>query len=69
MFQLINNMVIHGYWYFYVILDVRKARVPIETIQEKEERHLCEEKTTSSNISNEEGAEVSKIFIVDTDYL
>ncbi|CAO2611099.1 Zinc finger protein OBI1, partial [Lemmus lemmus] len=34
--------------------DARKAHVPIETIQENEERHLCEEKTTSSNIANEE---------------
>lgn len=42
---------------------MRKARVPVETIQENEERDLCEEKTTSSNISNKEGAEVSKIFL------
>lgn len=52
-----------------IILGVKKACVPIETIQENEERHCCEVKTTSSSISNEEVAEVSKNFNVDSDYL
>ncbi|MEJ1286188.1 hypothetical protein NN561_017192 [Cricetulus griseus] len=39
------------------VRGVKKACVPIETIQENEERHCCEVKTTSSSISNEEVAE------------